>query len=135
MGLGPRVGFGCGSIRGGCGGPSDATDNEDDGGNNADNGGGPSSSLSYTLPRNNLGPAYTTVISGSSHYQANVSLGDTLSQGVTLSDKYRTRHQLSKNVVDIGESEKLRLLGMIANQKAQAEKTLPEEPPPQELSQ
>ena len=80
--------------RGGCGGPG----GEDQGGNPTEGGRIPASA-NYTFNRTELGTTYNTGTSGSSNYKASSQLGWFLSEGVTLSDSYKTFHPMSQEIL------------------------------------
>lgn len=76
-------------------------------------GGGVPASANYTFKRGEIGATYNTGSSASKNYKASSQLGWFLSEGVTLSDSYKTFHPMSQEILQrpptlrAGEDENL----------------------------
>lgn len=92
------------SARGGCGGPGEQELGEvNPEGVNPEGSGveGVTSSKSYTFKRGEIGATYNTGSSVSTDYRASTNLGWFLSEGVTLSDSYKTFHPMGEEILKL----------------------------------
>lgn len=107
MGLGPRFGMGCGAR--GCGGGGSET-SEDGAGSDEEviDDSGVASSTFYKIPRADVGSSLDTTTSGSNSYNTTSTLGNLLSQSVTLSNSYKISHPMSKKVLATPASLKVK---------------------------
>ena len=90
------LGVGCG----GCGGPPPAAEEAPvDNGDQLPGGGGVAASLTYSLDRSDIGKSYEGPESSKGTYKIGATLGNYLSQGRTLTDKYMIHHPMGREIV------------------------------------
>ena len=90
------LGVGCG----GCGGPPPAAEETpEDTGDQLPGGGGVAASLTYSLDRSDIGKSYEGPESAKGTYKIGATLGNYLSQGRTLTDKYMIHHPMGREII------------------------------------
>ena len=97
------LGVGCG----GCGGPPPAAEETpEDTGDQLPGGGGVAASLTYSLDRSDIGKSYEGPESEKGTYKIGATLGNYLSQGRTLTDKYMIHHPMGREIISAASALK-----------------------------
>ena len=116
------LGVGCG----GCGGPPSAAEEAPvDNGDQLPGGGGVAASLTYSLDRSDIGKSYEGPESAKGTYKIGATLGNYLSQGRTLTDKYMIHHPMGREIISAASALRAK------NNKEIEEQPPAEEKPPE----